>query len=73
MHDYFGMTAKIIANDPVLRKCMHLDKVDTNAKGHAAVQEDKQATIHSKMVTTATAASSADLNFVSTYKKGQKQ
>jgi predicted KAP-like P-loop ATPase len=29
LRNYFGMTAKIIANDPVLRKCMYLDKVNT--------------------------------------------
>jgi hypothetical protein len=69
LRDYFGMTATIIANDPVLRKHMYLDKVNTYAKAHVAVKADKQA---SKMVSAATtAASSKDLNFVST-KKGQK-
>ena len=72
LRDYFGMTATIIANDPVLRKRMYLDKVNTYAKAHAAVKADEQATIHSKMVSEAAAASSSDLNYVSTYKKGQK-
>ena len=71
IRDYFGMTATIIANDPVLRKRMYLDKVDTYAKAHAAVKADEQASIHSKMVTAAS-STPFDLNYVSSYKKNQK-
>jgi hypothetical protein len=46
---------------------MHLDKVDMYAEAHAAVKADEQATVHSKIVTTAAAASS-EINFVSLYK-----
>ena len=70
IRDYFGMTATIIANDPALRKRMYLDKVDSYAKAHAAVKADEQATVHSRMVSSAGTAS-ADANAMSAYKKGQ--
>ena len=75
IRDYFGMTATIIANDPVLRKQMYLDKVDTYAKAHAATKADEQATSHSKMINAATSSSStsAVLDSVSSYKRGQNQ
>jgi hypothetical protein len=49
IRDYFGMTATIIAKDPILRKQMYLDKVDTYAKAHTAVKADEQATTYSKI------------------------
>jgi hypothetical protein len=58
IQDYFRMMATIIANDPALRKRMYLDKVNIYAKAHTAVKADEQATVHSKMMTTATAVSS---------------
>ncbi|MBV5344408.1 MAG: hypothetical protein JZU63_02160, partial [Rhodoferax sp.] len=70
IRDYFGMTATIIANDPALHKRMYLDKVDTYAKAHAAVKADEQATVHSRMVSSA-ASTSADINAMSTYRRGQ--
>ena len=71
IRDYFGMTATIIANDPILRKQMYLDKVDTYAKAHAAVKADEQATTHSKMLT-ASASNSSEMNFVSSYRRYQQ-
>jgi hypothetical protein len=65
------MTATIIANNPALCKHMYLDKVNMDAKAHAAVKADEQATVHSKMVTAA-AAASTEMNFLSSHKKGQK-
>ncbi len=51
---------------------MYLDKLNTYAKAHVAVEANKQASIHSNMVLAAAATSSAELNFMSMYKKGQK-
>jgi hypothetical protein len=73
LRNYFGMTATIIANHPILRKRLYLDKFNTYAKAHSAVKDDEQASIHSKMVSAAASyTSSKDLNFVSTYKRDQK-
>jgi hypothetical protein len=68
IHDYFSMTATIIANDPILWKQMYIDKVDTFAKAHAAVKANKQATTHSKMLT-ASGTNSSEMDFVSSYRQ----
>jgi hypothetical protein len=71
IQDLFGMTATIIANNPVLCKKMYLDKVDTYAKAHIAVKADKQATTHSKMHT-ASGTNSDEINFVASYRRNQQ-
>ncbi len=50
---------------------MYLDKVVTNAKAHATVKVDEQANVHSRLVQVA-ATVSADINVMSSYRKGQQ-
>jgi hypothetical protein len=38
IHDYFGRTTSIIANNPILTKCMYLHKVDMYEKAHTAIK-----------------------------------
>jgi hypothetical protein len=71
IYNYFGMTATIIHNDPLLPKCMHINKVELYANAHAANKADEQATVHSRMWSTVSTAL-PDISYVWSHKEAQK-